>query len=285
MQPKFYTLLIIGLLSFSARAQYVEAGIFAGVAEYNGDLSRNMIQFNQLHPAFGISAGIPAGDHLALRLSARFTEISGDDADVNKPAFEARNLDFHSDLIEAGLLLDFFILGFDPVNQKVLSPYLSSGLNVFHFNPQTEYKGQTYDLQPLGTEGQGTSAFPDRKPYPLTQLSIPMSAGLKWAITSRFNIAFEYTVVKTFTDYLDDISTTYVDPAVLIAENGTLANALSNRTGEYLNSEPLPYDESHPRGNPEFKDMYGYCGITFSYNFIFEKYAKSAAYSLNCPKF
>ncbi|MBC8173325.1 MAG: hypothetical protein H7X71_05395, partial [Chitinophagales bacterium] len=111
-----------------------------------------------------------------------------------------------------------------------------------------------------------------------------MGAGLKYAVSRTFNIALSFTANKTFTDYIDDVSTTYVDETTLTAENGALSFELSNRTDEYLNSEPLPYDEFHPRGNPAYNDWYGYSGITLSYNLIFEKTRGSNAH-LECPQF
>ena len=66
--------------------------------------------------------------------------------------------------------------------------------------------GQWYALQEPKTEGQGTTAFPSRKPYSLTQLSIPFGGGIKIGVSKDFNVIIEYGLRKTFTDYLDDIN-------------------------------------------------------------------------------
>ena len=61
----------------------------------------------------------------------------------------------------------------------------------------------------MGTEGQGTTTFPDRKKYSLIQFSAALGGGVKIAVSNSFNIIFEYSTRKTFTDYLDDVSTTF----------------------------------------------------------------------------
>ena len=91
----------------------------------------------------------------------------------------------------------------------------------------------------MGTEGQGTSTFPGRQPYSLTQIGIPVALGCKVAINEYLFIGLETSLLWAMTDYLDDVSLTYVNPDVLIEENGLLAYQLSNRTGEFLQAEPL----------------------------------------------
>lgn len=286
MQNKFYTILFFSLFTSILNAQTFELGVFAGTSAYNGDLTHTLIDLHELHPAFGIEAALPLNSHFAIKAQANALKISGDDANSNKPAFLARNLNFSSSLLETGLMFDFFILGFNPEQKSYFSPFISIGAMLFHFNPKTEYDGVIYELQPLGTEGQGTSAFPDRKPYKLTQISIPISVGIKYAFSTKMYISFAFTGNKTFTDYLDDVSKTYVEESTLISENGIMAFELSNRTDEYLNSEPLPYNTSHKRGNSSISDWYGSFGITLSYCLgKTQSFTSGKASSLNCPKF
>ncbi|MBC8048463.1 MAG: hypothetical protein H7Y00_16810 [Fimbriimonadaceae bacterium] len=285
MQQNIYTLIFATTSCIITQAQYFEIGIYGGVSGYNGDLSYNIIHVNEVHPSAGIKVSLPASDYFAFNFSSKITTISGNDNNAEKIAFQARNLDFSSRVFDGGFTVDYFIFGYDPVHGEMFSPYLTTGINVFHFNPKTVYNGETYELQPLGTEGQGTSAFPDREPYKLTQFSIPIAAGIKYAATRRINIGVELTMNKTFTDYLDDVSTTYVDAATLTAENGAMSFELSNRTDEFLQSEPLPYNETQPRGNSAYKDWYGFLGLTLSYNFMKERLANSDASSIGCPKF
>ncbi|MFN0276329.1 MAG: DUF6089 family protein [Chitinophagales bacterium] len=280
-----YTLFISAGLFTTSFAQYIEAGIFAGAAVYNGDLSHKLIHLSEVHPAVGLQVGVPMGNYFSINFTSKITTLSGNDDNASKPAFQARNLDFTSKLFESGVVMHYYITGFNPLRNNFFSPYLLAGASYFHFNPKTKYNGISYELQPLGTEGQGTSAFPDREPYKLNEFSIPMGAGIKYSISRRTNIGIECVANKTFTDYIDDVSTTYVEEGILIAENGALANDLSNRTDEYLNSEPMPYDENQPRGNPEFKDWYGFLGFTLTYNFMAEKFSNPASSAISCPNF
>ena len=78
----------------------------------------------------------------------------------------------------------------------------------------------------------------------------------------------ELKFTKTWTDYLDDVSTSYVSQDVLIAENGILAWNLSNRTGEFLDTEPLNWDDGVQRGDPADKDWFIVGGITLARNLI-----------------
>ena len=90
------------------------------------------------------------------------------------------------------------------------------GLGVYHFNPKARIEGKWYALQPIGTEGQ--NYMDTRKPYSLYQFCIPMGLIAKYSINKRWAISGEVGVRFLFTDYLDDVSTTYADPD-LVAKN------------------------------------------------------------------
>src|SRR5690606_3722723 len=95
----------------------------------------------------------------------------------------------------------------------------------------TEFNGNEIALQPLGTEGQGTS-LSTKKNYSLNQFTVPLGIGIKLNIKDGLAISLEYGIRKTFTDYLDDVSGYYVDTDILARENGTIAASLSNRSLE-----------------------------------------------------
>lgn len=247
-------------------AQDLELGVFGGASTYNGDLTQQYFDPKVIHSSFGIFTELHLSSHFSSNLMARKATISGDDAYSGNEAFMMRNLSFRSDIYELQLTGRWYPFGFDPINQKV-STYLFTGLTLFHFNPKAEYQGDWVSLQLLHTEGQGTSAFPDRQPYRLTQLAVPIGGGIKWNITRDFALAFEGNLQVTFTDYLDDVSTTYVDPSLMLSELGSLSYALSNRSGEYNGGEPLPKGNGDQRGNPDVNDYYGYFGVTLSYVF------------------
>ena len=130
-----------------------------------------------------------------------------------------------------------------------------SGISIYNFNPEAENSlGQWVDLQPLGTEGQGTTAYPDRKKYSRTQIAIPMGGGVKISLNNNLNIAFSFSARKTYTDYLDDVSTTYPGTPT---EFGASNIEMSDPTYTHAKDEQ--------RGNELKDDWYYYSGITISF--------------------
>ena len=134
--------------------------------------------------------------------------------------------------------------------------------------------GVWYNLQPLGTEGEGLPEYPDRHPYHLTQMSFPMGAGFKGSITKYWNLGIEVGYRKTLTDYLDDVSTTYIDKEILEAEKGDISWQLSNRTDEMNGGTEVLRDDHKYRGDETNKDWYIFSGITLSRNIAVKSFDK-----------
>ncbi|RMF28516.1 MAG: hypothetical protein D6765_05925 [Bacteroidetes bacterium] len=266
-------LMFIGLclptLSFG---QYLEAGLLLGGANYLGDLSNNSsrLYLKETRAAFGAFGRYNLNDFINFRLGANIAWIGGEDANVdNDESIRQRNLSFRSRILEGSLTVEWNILGYQPYAlARTLSPYLFGGIAVTNFNPKARYQGRWVELQPLGTEGQGMEQFPDRKPYRLTELSVPFGVGVKYALTDKWNLGFEIGARRSFTDYLDDVSTTYVEYGELLAGNGELAAALGNRTGELSGGEPVSVPTGTPRGDDNPADWYFIAGFTVSYNFL-----------------
>jgi hypothetical protein len=206
-------------ISINANSQSLEFGLMGGVSNYMGDLSDLKIRVNQSHPAAGISVRYNPDRYISLRGSFIFGTISGHDSMSNNINHKLRNLSFESNIYDFTTQIEWNLRGFcfgDYNKRYGFSPYLSTGLNVFKFNPKAYYRGKWYELQPLATEGQGTTEFQDRKTYNLTQFAIALAAGLKFRFTDNWNMVLEYGIRNTFTDHLDDVSNnTYVDPEIL----------------------------------------------------------------------
>ena len=256
----FFCFVYSGLLS----AQSFEVGVMAGVANYNGDLSPKSINgaMSEFHLAFGGFGRYNINQYFAARAHINYGSISADDAKASSVSQQQRNLQFRSNILEIGLAGEINFPGFQPYNlYRPFSPYIFAGISLFKFNPKAEYDNKSVALRDLGTEGQGMAAFSDRQKYSLWNLSIPFGAGVKWAITDMLAIGFEAGLRKTFTDYLDDVSTTYVNYGELAAANGELAAALSNRSNEAKVT-------GDGRGDPENDDWYMFFGITISHHFL-----------------
>ena len=120
-------------------------------------------------------------------------------------------------------------------------------------------------LNPLSTEGQGLAGYPDRKPYNLTQLAIPFGGGIKLAVTDQLRIGFEGGLRKLFTDYLDDVSTNYIDENDLLIGKGQLAVDISYRGDEVAGGSLIYPVKGYQRGSPKRKDIYYFAGIHLTY--------------------
>jgi len=265
-------LLAIPLFSF---AQFWEVGLFGGISTYVGDLTPDPIEFSQMHPAYGALVRYNLNKKWTLKGNAYFGTISGSDAqDAKSDASKARNLSFKSYIYDFSGQIEWNILGIQAGYKKDrFSPYLFLGLSVFSFDPTANLNGEDVRLQPLGTEGQETTKYNDRQKYALTQIGIPFGVGLKFNLGNAFNIGLETGIRKTFTDYLDDVSTTYPVTGYLKrnSQGGVLAEQLSNRSVLMADGKPSIYvtdGKSVARGNPDNKDWYLFSGVTVTYTFL-----------------
>lgn len=181
---------------------------------------------------------------IGLRLEATFGKVSAFDSilagvtDIAKNRFN-RNLSFRSSISEFSLMTELhpLFIFIDWTNRDDdpprYSPYLLAGVGYYSFNPQTKFENRWVDLQPLSTEGQGFSKYPDRQPYKLKQLNFPVGIGVKYELSDLLSLRgeFVYRVLKT--DYLDDVSTTYIDPQEFYnnfpVSQATLAEQLADR--------------------------------------------------------
>ena len=154
------------------------------------------------------------------------------------------------------------------------SPFVSAGVGLFHFNPKAQLNGEWVRLQPLGTEGQGLSSiFPERKLYSLLQPNVQLGAGVKFMLNQDLFLNFEINHRYTPTDYLDDVSTTYVDPEIFIENYGFDQQLLDqvlnlNRRSNLIDPEEAAGYITAPgeqRGNPANND--GYFSMIFALSY------------------
>jgi hypothetical protein len=272
----FCAVFLIGILSVNQSfAQSYEMGVLGGVATYKGELSPSLFDYQLANPALGFLIRKNFNNHWAQRLALNFGTIEGSDAISTDGFKQNRNLSFRSRILDIHYLFEFNFFPYQIANPETFfTPFVFAGINVFSFNPQAELGGKWYDLQPLGTEGQGTSAYPDRKKYSLVQVGIPFGGGFKFKFSRRFGVTLELGARRLYTDYLDDVSTTYADKTVLSASNGELSAILSDRSAE---GQTIG-NTNRQRGNASDNDWYMFTGITFNYTL-------SKKYSDNCRPF
>jgi hypothetical protein len=248
------TLLFV-LAALFARAQYSEVGLMAGISNYKGELSEHLINDKFIHPAAGFFYRHNWNRHWSFKAELNYGRVSGDDSHSTLAFERDRNLSFYSDILEFSPQIEFNFFPYETGNRQYsFTPYIFTGLSVFHFNPKAELNGDVYELQPLGTEGQ---EFNGTGKYSRVRLALPIGGGLKFSI-GRFGLGIEAGGRKAYTDYLDDVSTTYPDMATLQAVSGPIAVQLSDRSLSGSQTDV----KGKQRGNPEDKDWYFFGGVT-----------------------
>ena len=243
---------------------YSELGPFGGVAYYMGDLNPGK-QFFMVSPSYGLVYRHSSSNRWTWRIHGIMGHVRADDARSTTPSQIQRNLSFRSHIIEFATVLEFNFFPYEIGNPETpATPYIFLGAAISRFNPKAEFNGVWYPLQPLQTEGQGSVAFPERKNYNLITGAFPFGLGIKFHAVGRLGVSLEWGLRKTFTDYLDDVSTTYVDPDLLFATNGDLSAILADRS--LVN--PGAVNTGRQRGNPSTKDWYSFAGLTLTYKLV-----------------
>lgn len=260
MKRIMYTIIVfLSLLKKESVGQPWTIDIFGGTSSYFGDLVEKKYSLTNARAAIGAGLGYHITPKLSIRGMLTVGKLYAHDKDNRSVELVERNLNFHSGIFEFALLGNYDFLD---IERFRITPYLTGGIAAFGFNPYTvDQTGERVYLQPLSTEGQGLTAFPDRKPYKLTQLSIPFGGGIRFRVNQQVNVSWEIALRKSNTDYLDDVSSTYVDEALLVAERGATAASIAFR-GDELKPTQLVYPQGGSvRGSPKVKDWYYFSGI------------------------
>lgn len=262
--------LLLLFIAISISESHAQRGhsysIGVGGSYYYGDLSDDFSNIF-LHPAGYIAYGYYLNPGLSVRAGLVLGSLSAADSLSSNFGRRVRNLHFRSPIAEVSALLYYEFLpdkkfGVYWRNKPTLSPYVFGGVAIFGFNPRARYQQEWVALQPLGTEGQFVPGGGYPKPYSLLQVSLPAGGGLNYRFASNVSVSLEIGYRKTFTDYLDDVSTTYVDGKQLLDAKGPVAVALADPSGG------LAYGS--PRGNPGSKD--GYLFGLLALNFYLDKH-------------
>lgn len=263
---KKLAILFLGSVMFvsSAFAQKsYELGIFLGGSFYIGDLNPNgyFDQFTRF--AAGGIFRYNLNNRFALRANLLFGTLTADDSQSPSASQRERNLNFKSPVDELSAQVEFNFLEYEMGNSKhAFTPFIFAGFGAFKMNPKAQVSNQWVALQPLGTEGQGTSANPSA-PYHLIQPCIPFGIGIKTNFSKGLCLTIEWGMRKTFTGYIDDVNKTYVSPSVLLAArgvNGPMAVELADRS---LNADKNA-DTGTERGNGK-DDWYSFAGLILSF--------------------
>ena len=267
---KFLIILIIPIaFCTKARAQNEsvlegEYGGTFGVAHYFGDLN-NRAAVNRPKIALGAFFRKQFGNYTALRITAHFAQLGYSDQYSQNDYQRRRNLSFNTNIFEFALRGDFNFFKFIPTDfNHSFTPYATLGVGVFSYDPYAYYNGDKVYLRPLNTEGE--TFYQGRKAYNTMAICIPIGFGVKYAITEKVNLSFEISHRFTTTDYIDDVSQTYVGIDKFSTPGSpAIAGILQDRSFE---TGPPIGVEGRQRGFSKQKDQYAIAEFGISFNIM-----------------
>lgn len=250
-----------------AVVQEAELGISLGGAHYFGDIN-NRSAIDRPRPSLGIFFKKQFGKYVALRISGHYAELGYSDKLSDIEFQQRRNLDFNTQLWEMAIQGDFNFFNFVPGDPAYMfTPYVTIGVGSINFDPFTFLNGQKYFLRKLGTEGQGSALYPDRKPYSTQAFCFPLGMGIKYNLGKNINFFVEVSHRFTSTDFLDDVSTTYAGPSAFPnLPSGSVSPAFLLQDRSYETGLPIG-QAGRQRGFSEQKDQYIFAEIGISVSF------------------
>ncbi len=268
MKNRWCLLVVMLGLFVNSRSQSIYTKMHGGAMYYQGDLAPQPINlsFGPANLSWGLSVGYNFNPWISIELGYMKGRISGDDMYSDSYSRRLRNLSFVSPVNEISVQSSLLINRFAPFLDKYkLRLYFNFGYSYFNFDPHTDYMGQWVRLQPLGTEGQNIPNY-GSGPYSLNSFARVLGGSFEFDISKRLALGMIFAPRKTYTDYLDDVSTAYPGYDVLVNSGNILGAKLSNRTGEFLSTDPVNVLPGTQRGRSDKNDWFTYVGVYLKYN-------------------
>ena len=291
----------------------IELGLGLGPLFFLGDLGGNAgvgttfikdVNLPLTKLSKGLYANIYPAEWLGFRFAINHGILEGDDSKIQQKGDGAesfrklRNLKFESSMLEAYVATEIyptvFLESYDGLQGK-LRPYGVAGIGMMKFNPKGEYfspggGSKWVELQPLRLEGQGMAEYPDREEYKLSTITIPMGFGAKYYIKENLFVGLEVLHRITFTDYIDDVSTNYIDANLfanyLTPSQTAMANQLHYRENFTPNGSQTRPSLNEQRGDPRENDSYFSTILRFGWRLNDSNSPNGrAARQLRCPSF
>lgn len=267
MKIKLFKIKLIILLLTVGNSYGQSVDFMAGIStsHFLGDMggkptlgTNDLQDLDLLSTRFAINTGLRLnlGRTFGLRTNLWYARLAANDKYTTNRERRGRNLNFFTNIYEADAVLEINIWRSGD-KKKIF--YVFGGIGYFHFNPKTKLDGKKYELRDYGTEGQ--YALPGKSPYSLNSVCYPLGFGYKIKINKKSYFTIEVNSRKTQTDYIDDVSTFFVDPNLLIAAKGPTAAALADRS---ISDIPGFSSPGAIRGDPKDNDSYFF--FSFSYN-------------------
>lgn len=253
------------ILSLTAEAQsfyamkrerklIVSAGL--NMASYYGDLKDNK-DILDTRPSVSLGAMYFFTNRIGARAEFSWISLSGADADSDDEGKLQRNLSFTSSSYEVAVtgVVNLLPQGTRFYQRPPANAYGFIGVGMLHFNPVAKLNGERHPLQPLQTEGVD---------YNRTSVVIPYGIGGRFQLNPFFNVCVELGWRKTFTDYIDDVSTEYID-------NSSFTDPIAAQLADRRPEIGLPLMAAgKKRGDPSKDDAYMLLSVKVEYYLPYE---------------
>ena len=209
------------------------------------------LNLEQTRYAFGLGVQFHSGP-FSIGTNAFYARLAADDR-LTKASRSVRRLHAITDVLEASVNLEYCIPSTVPL---VKNFYFNLGLGIMAFSPMARFEGQLYKLRPLGTEGQ--NYLPGKSQYSYLAPVIPFGFGYKIKFKGGSSLSLDMNLRKSFTDYLDDVSTTYADPTLIQEQSGSIGAYLSDPSIEGMGV-------GSQRGDSKDNDQYFLIGFRYEF--------------------
>ena len=292
---------VVGLIFLAPqlRAQTLDVGAFGGGSYYLGDINPSL-HFVGSQPGFGGFLRFNYKDRWGFRVGAyqgklkaddNFYQqidaaqfVSGSDMGINDPdliyySTSNRGLNFETNITELSFIVELNFFPFFVGSRKnTWTPYIFAGAGVFLYNPKPIGGGPL--LRDLGSEGQGYPGYPKVKSN--ISASFPFGIGLKFSLSKKIGVGFEWGMRKTFNDYVDDISTTYYmdlygynpEKNIYYAPNPDNPNeiiAFPITDDVYYSDPTFSHKKGEKRGDQYNNDWYAFYGVSITFKINLKK--------------
>lgn len=274
-----------------------EVFVTTGVSNFLGDLGGGNqegvhfgpgdLDWNQTRVALGFGGRYKLSRFINVAGKFSYLAIRGDDAATQDIYRQNRNLNFRSNVFE---LSGRFEIGYQSTRRGgnrygirknygrgknfTHNVFAFAGIGGFYFNPKgVDASGKIHKLRPLHTEGQGLPNGP--KQYSNFNVCVPLGFYYKLTINKVWSVGLEFAHRITFTDYIDDVSTVYYDPAALTAAYGPLSATMADPSLGLIPGASSPAADGTPAQRGDLRKD-SYMSLEISVSYIFKKQRKSA---------
>jgi OOP family OmpA-OmpF porin len=195
--------------SMQSQVQYsdYEIGLGGTSFVYQGDLVPSATgSYRTLKNGLSFFGTKILSSSFSIRANMSIGRIAGDDSKFSLPAWrKQRNFSFHSPVAELTALLTWNVLGKND-EPFGFAPYLfaGAGFSYLHITRDASgFNGEFFSSEPAVVAGLAAD-LAHRLPR-ITPV-IPVGAGIRYALSSRFSVYAETSYRFMFSDYIDGFS-------------------------------------------------------------------------------